>query len=460
MKELHKVAYVNQSSHCVFSVAVSLALFPALAFGNGFYVDEQSVLHMGSAFSGTTTHEGDASATYYNPASLASSEQRQIIVNITPIATSVEYNGESITLAGDPAAPSPIAVQGEGANIDDISVLPTLYASVPINENLTYGFSLNAPFNTETSYGAGSVARYQSIKSSVRSIAVTNAIAYEPTSSVSIGLGVVAQSMEAELVQAVNPAVVCLDGGAGSTACNDAGIVLNGQAGLDGLVGINGDDVALGFSLGLSYSVDANNLLALSYRSGIKHTLDGDAVIIEPVSGMTFNSGASVDVTTPATTVIGYRHKRGRTSFMAEASLTQWSSFDELRFTADDPGVQPFLVTQTFDWKDTTRVALGAEYEVGQAMVLRAGIALDQSPINDQGATLDLGQEDYQQLGFGLTYQRTPALAFDVGYLYSRSNKRRFVQGDVASGEQNLSQFSGTSDYTFHSLGAAVRVAF
>lgn len=88
------------------------------------------------------------------------------------------------------------------------------------------------------------------------------------------------------------------------------------------------------------------------------------------------------------------------------------------------------------------------------------GIALDQSPITAGGATLDLSQKDYQQLSLRLTYQGTSALSIDPGYLYSQSERRRFTQGDVGAAEQNPSQFSGTSDYTFHSLGVAARLAF
>lgn len=170
-------------------------------------------------------------------------------------------------------------------------------------------------------------------------------------------------------MQAVNPAVACFDGGAGSAACNDAGIVLDGKADFDGSVDISGDDLAFGINLGLSYRVNAAHSLALNYRSGIKHDLDAEAVIVEPVSAGTLRSDASVEVMTPATTVLGYHYTRDQLAFLAEASLTQWSSFDRLQFDADEPTVQPFLVTQTFDWEDSARFAVGAEYRMNPMLV-------------------------------------------------------------------------------------------
>lgn len=440
--------------------ALSASLAPGLVSANGFYVDEQSVLHLGMAFSGTTTRGKDASSAYYNPASLRQSGERQSTINLTPIRTNVTYEGDTLALAGDPANPAPVAVQGQDADISDTSVLPSIYLSIPVTERFTYGFALNAPFNTETQYGLDSVARYQSVTSAVRSVTLTNSIALDVTSAVSVGVGFVAQATEAELVQAVNPAVVCLDGAEGTAACSGAGIVLEGQADFDGLVDLEGDDVGFGVNIGVSVKLGQSQRVGLNYRSKIDHTLDGRAVVTAPVSGELLTDTIKVDISTPATTTLGYQYTRDQWAYYAEASLTQWSDFDELAFEATSEIVQPFLVTQRFNWKDSSRFAIGAEYQISPSLALRAGLAIDQSPIPDQGATVDLSQEDYQQLGLGLSYQAGATIAVDLGYLYSQGERRQFTQGDIQVPDQNLSSYTGTSDYTFHSLGAAMRITF
>lgn len=451
---------VNNTRRLTVTMVVLITVAPALVQGNGFYVDEQSVLHLGMAFSGTTTQGNDASATYYNPANLNQLSERQLTINLTPIVSQVDYVGDNLALGGEPAAPVPVAIQGQSADIDDTSLLPALYGSIPINDQLTYGIALNAPFNTETQYGTDSVVRYQSVTSSVQTIALTNSIAFQVSPAVSLGAGLVTQSMEAELVQAVNPAVVCLDGGEGSAACAGAGIELNGQPDVDGLVDLDGDDIGFGFNLGASFTMGLSHHVGFNYRSSIKHTLDGRALVTTPVSGDVVRGSIKARVSTPATTTLGYRYIQNQWSLLGEASFTQWSSFDELDFTSNDPNVQAFLVTQQFNWKNTRRFAIGAEYALNTRLTLRAGLALDKSPISDDGATVDLSQEDYQQLALGISFQSSDSLGFDVGYLYSQSDTRRFTHGDLQIPEQNLSSFSGTSDYQFHSLGAALRLQF
>ena len=442
------------------TLAMSASMSSGLVTANGFYVDEQSVLHLGMAFSGTTTRGEDASSAYYNPASLRQSSERKSTINLTPISSRVSYEGDTLALAGDPASPAPVVVQGQDADINDTGVLPAIYLSIPVTNRFTYGFALNAPFNTETQYGLNSVARYQSVSSAVRSLTLTNSVALDVTSAVSFGVGLVAQATEADLVQAVNPAVVCLDGDEGTAACNGAGIMLEGQADFDGLVDLEGDDVGFGINMGITVKLGQSHLVGLNYRSKIDHTLDGRALVTAPISGALLTDTVKVDITTPATTTLGYQYTRDKWAYYAEASLTQWSDFDELAFKASNELVQPFLVTQRFNWKDSSRFAIGAEYQIRPSLALRAGLALDQSPISDQGATVDLGQKDYQQLGLGLSYQAGATIAIDLGYLYSQSERRQFTQGDIQVPDQNLSSFTGTSDYTFHSVGAALRITF
>ena len=122
------------------AIAVGLAS-TQLAIAQGFYVDEQSALRLGDAFSGGAAQADDASTAFYNPAGLIRLKQKQATINLSSIAISSEFSGDSTTLGGAP-------VNGEKASSDTFDLLPAIYFSVPMSEDLVFGAYLNAPYAT------------------------------------------------------------------------------------------------------------------------------------------------------------------------------------------------------------------------------------------------------------------------------------------------------------------------
>lgn len=49
------------------------------------------------------------------------------------------------------------------------------------------------------------------------------------------------------------------------------------------------------------------------------------------------------------------------------------------------------------------------------SLTLRAGLALDQTPIKDEQTKVDFAFDDYKALSFGLSYAINKDLAFDFG---------------------------------------------
>lgn len=439
------------------ALATQVLATPALA--QGFYVDEQSVRHLGNAYNGIAVINDDPSAVYYNPAAITSGDHGKLAINATAVYTGLEYDGDPL-MTSNANGGSVVPVQGAPVNVDDTAALPTLYLTLPITDKVTYGVGLNAPFNTGTDLGQDSVARYQSIESTIGTMTLTNAFSYRVNDRLALGFGVVAQQADAELVQALSPSLVCLDGGAGSAGCQFLGVNVDGSNQYDGRVTMEGDELSVGYNLGVHYRLTDSQQVGFGYRSKITHKISGDVTAITPVTFDQVSGPATTRLTTPEVASLGYSIRFDQLTLLLDATWTGWSEFDQLVFDARDPEVQAFLATQTFDWDDSWRFGLAAEYQLTPALTLRGGLALDQSPIPDETATIDLGQDDYRQFALGLTYQPSDSLAIDAGYMLGLTDKRDISQGALDDPNQNLALLEGEVQHTFHSLGIGARWAF
>jgi long-chain fatty acid transport protein len=144
--------------------------------------------------------------------------------------------------------------------------------------------------------------------------------------------------------------------------------------------------------------------------------LDGKAQIHVPVLGTT-NMNASAELDTPESLGISI-HQRvtDRLSLVGTVEWTNWSRFDELRVKFDTPGV-PDSVTNEH-WEDSYFFALGANYQLTDKLLLRSGVAYDQTPVQDNFRTARLPDEDRYWLALGATYAFNNSISVDVGYTH------------------------------------------
>ena len=102
-------------------------------------------------------------------------------------------------------------------------------------------------------------------------------------------------------------------------------------------------------------------------------------------------------------------------TYLADITWTGWSSFDELRIVYDS-GVPTDTVT-TEDWDDTLRYSVGFDYQYSDTMILRSGLAYDETPIpSPERRTPRIPGNDRTWLSFGLTYMLDDQSSIDVGY--------------------------------------------
>lgn len=76
------------------------------------------------------------------------------------------------------------------------------------------------------------------------------------------------------------------------------------------------------------------------------------------------------------------------------------------------------LSSDPYNWKDTLRVGVGANFKLDPNTKLRFGLAFDPTPTNDVNRTPRLPDQDRTWLAFGVQYKTGQSGTVDVGYAH------------------------------------------
>jgi long-chain fatty acid transport protein len=289
---------------------------------------------------------------------------------------------------------------------------------------MTFGIGVNTPFGLKTDYDDDWVGRYHAILSDLKTLNFNPSLGYRVNDKLSIGGGLNMMLADVELSSAIDFGTICV-GSPAAASCAASGATQQEADGKADLDGDNYDDLSFGFNLGFAYMLSKQTTIGVAYRSEIDIDVEGDAdfnlpdnPVVQAVIGASpafVDTDLKADVTLPASFSFSLAHRVGDFTWLGDATWTGWSSFDELRIEYDNPA-QPDTVT-TEDWDDTMRYSVGVDYQYSDSLVLRTGLAYDESPIpSTERRTPRLPGEDRTWVSLGLTYIVSSAISVDVGY--------------------------------------------
>ena len=362
------------------AVSLALASLAGTAHAAGFALIEQNASGLGNAYAGQAASAQDASTIFFNPAGMTLLPDRQVVVAGHLIAPQAEFNG---------TVSAPIAIGGgNGGDAGGLAFVPNGYFAFRLTPDVHLGVGMFAPFGLKTEYDTSWKGRIHAIESEVKTININPSIAWRASNHLSVGAGLSLQYFEATLSNAT---------GAGNPV--PVGVV-------------KGDDYGWGFNLGLLWTVQEGTRVGLAYRSEIDHTLEGDF----RVNGAVALPTAFADVTLPDSLALSVSHRMNdRLEFLADVTWSGWRNFDELRILRPDGTT----LTQTDEkWDDNYRFSLGANYRLNDKIMLRGGVAFDETPVSDTYRTARIPDEDRTWLAFGVQYRLSPKSLIDVGYAH------------------------------------------
>ncbi len=375
----------NNMKRAAWLLASGLLGFSGVASSAGFSLIEESASGMGNAFAGGAASAEDASTVFFNPAGMTRLSGSQLSLVLHAIKPTAEFsNTASVAAAGRPLG-------GNGGDAGNWTPVPNFYYVTELSQNLRAGLGISSPFGLKTEYDPSWMGRFQAIKSDLKTININPALAYKINDQLSIGAGLNAQYISAELTNAVYLG-----------------------AGPEGQAKVKGDDWSVGYNLGVLYELNPATRFGLAYRSDVRHKLEGDVTF----TGVPAPNGPiSAEITLPETVSLsGFHQINPQWAMMGDITWTRWSRFQELRIVRNT-GItvgQPTIE----NWDDTYRFALGASYQQSKQLKLRGGIAYDQSPVSDAYRTARIPDADRTWLTVGATYQLSAKSSMDFGYAH------------------------------------------
>ncbi len=430
-------------------VGSALSLVAGHAAASGFSVSYQSVSALGTAYAGAGVLSENASNQWYNPATLAGLKQAELSVAMHQAWIDTTFDADSdggFPLPTPPAPPGTVLPQmGSGAgDFEDVEpFVGSAFLAVPVNDMMTFGLSVTAPFGTKIEYEEGWGNRYvgvplvgsvtagdfYSTESDLKTYNINPSLGVQLTDSLSVGVGVSYQRLDADIRNA--------------------------------LTRLEGDDDSYGWNLGLKYSPDDNNHFGVAYRSKIEYDVEGDITFSplgaglstlqgNPVAADSYSGEASIDL--PASLQLSYAGDLSdRTQILMGVEWMEWSSLDQLVVESDQLAFNP---TENFDWENTVRYSLGVRHAMNETTVLRAGVAQEESTQGTDNRSAISPDSDRVWLTLGAGFTPVENMTIDVGYAHI------FVEDADINRADKGAQLKGTYELDADVIGAQLSYRF
>jgi long-chain fatty acid transport protein len=438
--------------------AVLLALGTSNALASSFALIEQSVSGMGTAYAVGSSGIDDASTVYFNPASMSRLHGSHLSGGLQIVDLNTDFKGSAeYANTGSPLDGAPISGKKK-LNLDTTEVVPSGYISHQYSDKVWFGLGVNAPFGLKTDYDSDNwVGRYNADKSELLTININPSMAFKFNDNVSIGFGVSALYADGELTNSADVGLGTLSQG------NPLGW-FPGEVGkdtFDSHVKLTADDWGYGFNTGLLLAPTQNTRIGLHYRSEIDLKLEGHAKVTGPV--VKGRQKAKLDITLPDTVSLSGNYSlNSRWGLMADVTWTQWSDIDTLDIKLQDGSRS----VADWDYDDSWRYSIGAEFKPSRTWTFRTGVALDETPVpNDSLRSPRVPDEDRTWLTLGMTYRHSPNLTFDFGYahIFVDDPKLKGVSDNhnpTAGQTTGVHELSGKYDASVDILSAQVNWKF
>jgi long-chain fatty acid transport protein len=415
--------------------ALVAAAFAGHAGASGFQLWEQNASGLGNAYAGSAAVADNASTIYFNPAGMTQLQAREFSLGMNAVKPSFKFSNDRSSTG---------VLRGNGGDGGDWAFIPNAYLSWALNKDLYVGLGIGAPFGLVTEYENPWVGAAHSRKFEIKTLNINPSIAYRVNDTVSLGLGLNWQKLDAEYIRTVGVGTVRRIPLSASTAK------------------LTLDDDAWGWNIGALFNVSPTTKVGVSYRSSIEYTATGNLKVTGPVTA--FNqaqsSRAKADIEFPDSVIVSATQDlNDRWQLLGDLSWTGWSTIPKVEIYRTS-GAADGTVAQTLETKfrDTWRVALGANYKLDDAWKLKFGIAYDQSPVRSAEDRLtSLPDSNRFWFSTGAQWKPNKASTVDLGlaYLYIKDTKIDNDQTALARGLVN-----GTYDSSIWILGAQYSMAF
>lgn len=404
------------------ALAVLVVALAGEASAGSFAVDAISARGLGRANSGEVADTG-AESLFWNPAGIARAPRELMFGgDWTSVSETIQDNGSTITR---PIAPGGFTTPVGGTQHITKGyrsyAAPVGAISLPIGDTFAVGLSVDKPFRLKGDFGVNGFGRYDTIRNSIDTTDVQLTGAAKVTDWLDLGAGVIAQRMKASLDSAspnLNPAAP------------------------DALQSLVGSSWNYGWTVGAQAHLSTVTL-GLSYRSAIRQHLSGSlslSGLLAPLDTANFAAPASTTFSTPWSAAFGARWAvTPQLTLDGQIVRSGWSEYDAI--TVGFAG-QTAIIPQNY--KDTTSVALGADFALSDTYTLRSGVRFDPTPTPDNLREPGVADSDRWVYAVGASARLGGGATLEAAVSYSDFQRSRIFD--------DLTFYGGTPAQTSTSL--------
>ncbi|HDN9005293.1 outer membrane protein transport protein [Aeromonas veronii] len=377
-------------------IAATIALATGQVHAAAFQLNEHSASGLGRAYAGEAAIADNASVLARNPAAMTTFDKMAVSVSGTYIKPDVDVNGSVATPLGTvPASESGIAPS---------AFVPAAYFIQPLNDQWAWGIGLFSNYGLSTEYSKTFPAGAGAGDTELMTLNINPNIAYRINEHFSVGAGINAVYGAAELNRyagLLGPLNPPSQGGPLATDTR--------------LAHLKGDTWGFGWNVGTLYEVNENHRFALTYRSQVDMSFDGDFQGLTS-GNRTVDGNLKLDLPAQAE-FAGYHRLNQQFAVHYSVNWTDWSAFQELKATSGQcaGGV---CLQKDEKFKDSTRYSIGGTWYINPAWEARIGFAYDNSPIEPEYRSLSIPDSDRVWYSAGATYHINTDMSIDFGMAY------------------------------------------
>ena len=393
----------------VLAIAAALGGFASNAISGGLGIGTQSGSGTGNAFAGGAASAEDASTVWYNPAGMAVLPGKtNFAVSAHALKLSFKFQNTGSTLP---------AGTGEGGDGGGWHLIPQGFVTHKLTDKWSIGAAFNTPFGLATEYEAGWRGQPIALFSGLKTYNLNVAAAYKVNDMLSVGAGLNYQRLELKF-----NSIIAI-----------------------GFVEPDLHDNGTGFNVGVLFQPTQQTRVGAHYRSPINYTATGTLTAPAPLGG---SSSASAGLTTPDSFSFSVFHALSpRWDIMGDVTWTGWEHvkrLDVVRTSGALAGAVP--VALTFNWKDTWRTSLGANYKPNDAWKIRFGVAFDETPSNDVDRTARLPDQDRKWVAIGAQWKMSRNGLLDFGYAHEFIRDASVRNTAAVTGQTLVGHFKNQAD--------------
>lgn len=379
MKQIYKIS------------CIALLFFNSFSStSQGFQVNFQGQKQQGMGCAGTALYQ-DGASIFFNPGSVAFSNENSLNIGTTPIIANVLYVDSATRLGYRTNNPvgTPFSAYG-------------LFQAHK-HDKLKFGLAAYTPFGSTVQWEDSWIGRFALTRLELKAIFIQSTLSYRIADVIGIGAGFIVSTGNVNLQK---------------------DIPIQDSLGNYGHAELSGKALGFGFNAGIHYDLNNKLSVGITYRSQINMKLkNGEANFTVPASlDPNFPDGKFTGaLPLPNVTTLGWAYKPNeKWKIVLDINHVGWKAYDTLAFDYEQNTTSLLDTKSPRNYKSIFAFRGGAQYQVIKKLDVRLGGGFGFTPVPEASVTPETPDANRAYITGGLSYRFSESFSIDASIYYTQ----------------------------------------